>query len=91
MIQYFEKMTLSIFESLNTNFTNAVLNVFESDKSFLISIDQIDNVEFIINTFSNKIFAYRMIAKNDIIEIFLEVVFYNYTSFFDLRYDDREF
>ncbi len=89
MIQYFEKMTLNISE--NTNFTNALLNDFESDELFLISIDQIDNVEFIISTLSNKTFAHRLIAKDDIIEIFLEVVFYRYTSFSDSRYDDREF
>jgi hypothetical protein len=86
MIQYFEKMTLSISESLNTNFINAVLNDFESDKLFLMQ-----DIEFITSTFSNKTFAHRLIAKDDIIEIFFEVVFYSYTSFSDSRYDDREF
>jgi hypothetical protein len=49
------------------------------------------NIEFIINTLSNKTFAHRLIAKNDIIEILLEVIPYSYTSFFDSRYDDHDF
>ncbi len=91
MIQYFEKMTLSISESLNTNFTNAILNDFESDELFLISIDQIDNVEFITSTLSNKTFAYRLIANDDTIEILIELISYNYITSSESRYDDREF
>jgi hypothetical protein len=93
MIQYFEKMTLSISESLNTNFTNAVLNDFKSDELFLISINQIDNVEFIISTLSNKAFAHRLIAKDDIIisDITIELVSYSYITSSESRYDDREF
>jgi hypothetical protein len=89
MIQYFEKMTLSISESLNTNSTNAVLNdfeFFESDELFLMQ-----DIEFITSTLSNKTFAHRLISKDDIIEILVEVVFYSYTSFSELRYDDHEF
>jgi hypothetical protein len=91
MIQYFEKMTLSISESLNTNFTNAVLNDFESDELFLISIDQIDDVEFITSTLSNKTFAHRLIAKDDTIEVFIESISYSNITSSESRYDDREF
>jgi hypothetical protein len=83
MIQYFEKITLNTSVSLNTNLTNVDL---ESDELFLVQ-----DIEFIINTLSNKTFAHCLIAKDDIIEIFLEVVLYSYTSFSDSRYDDREF
>jgi hypothetical protein len=84
MIQYFEEMTLNISE--NTNFTNTSLNDFESDELFFVQ-----DIEFITSTLSDKAFAHRLIAKDDIIEILLEVVFYSYTSFFDSRYDDHEF
>jgi hypothetical protein len=92
MIHYFEKMTLNISESLNTDFTHAVLNDFESDELFLISIDQIDDVEFIINTLSNKTFAHRWISRNNIILASnIELVSYSYNLLTDSRYDDREF
>ncbi len=86
MIQYFEKMTLSISESLNTNFTNAALNDFEFDELFLMQ-----DIEFITNTFSNKAFAHRLIAKDDTIEILIELISYSYITSSESRYDDREF
>ncbi len=91
MIQYFEKMTLSTSESLNTNSTNAALNDFESDELFLTSVDQIDNVEFITSTLSNKAFAHRLTSKDDIIEVLIEPIPYSYTTSSESRYDDREF
>jgi hypothetical protein len=91
MIQYFEKMTLSISESLNTNFINAVLNDFESDELFLISVHQIDNVEFITSTLPNKTFAHRLISKDDTIEVLIKLISYSYITSSELWYDDREF
>jgi hypothetical protein len=91
MIQYFEKMTLSTSESLNTDFTNAFMDDFESDELFLTSIDQIDNVEFITSTLSNKAFAHRLISKDDIIEVLIELISYSYITSSESRYDDREF
>ncbi len=80
-------MTLSISESLNTNFINAVLNEFELDELFLMQ-----DIEFIINTLSNKTFAHRLILMNDIILASnIKLVSYSYISFTDSRYDDREF
>ncbi len=80
MIQYFEKITLSISESLNTNLTNAVLNDFESDELFLTSIDQIDDIVSITSTLSNKIFAHRLTSKNDIIEVLIKSISYSYIT-----------
>jgi hypothetical protein len=85
-------MTLSTsVTALNTNFISASLNDFESDELFLISIDQIDDVEFIINTLSNKTFAHRLIAKDDIVEILIKFISYSYITSSESRYDDREF
>ncbi len=79
MIQYFEKMTLSISE--NAYLTNAFLNDFELDELFLTSLEKLNNIEFIFNTFANKTFEHRLIAKNDITSaITIELVSYNYTS-----------
>ncbi len=80
-------MTLSTFKSLNTNFTNAILNHFKSDELFLMQ-----DIEFIINTLSNKIFAHRLILMNDIIlALNIKLVLYSYISFTDSRYDNRKF
>jgi hypothetical protein len=88
MIQYFEKMTLSISESLNTNFTNAVLNDFESNELFLMQ-----DIEFIISTLSNKTFAHRLISQIDIVinDITIELTLYSYVLFTESRYNDGEF
>jgi hypothetical protein len=86
-------MTLSIPESLNTNFTNAALNDFESDELFLTSFEKLSNIEFITSTFANKAFAHRLISKNDIIinDTTVELTFYSYITSSESRYDDREF
>ncbi len=76
-------MTLSIFVSLNANFTSVDL---ESNELFLVQ-----DIEFITSTLSNKIFAHRLIAKNDTIEILVELISYNYITSSESRYDDREF
>jgi hypothetical protein len=83
MIQYFEKMTLSISASLNANLTNVD---FDSDELFLVQ-----DIEFITNTLSNKTFAHRLIAKDDTIEILIELISYSYITSSESRYDDREF
>jgi hypothetical protein len=88
MIQYFEEMTLSISASLDANFTNVDL---KSNELFLISIDQIDDVEFITSTLSNKAFAHRLIAKDDTIEVLIELISYSYITSSESRCDDREF
>jgi hypothetical protein len=64
MIQYFEKITLSTSES--AHLINTFSNNFESDELFLVQ-----DIEFIINTLSNKTFAHRLTTKNDIIEILI--------------------
>ncbi len=92
MIQYFEEMTLSNpVTTLNANSISAFLNDFESDELFLTSIDQIDDVEFITNTLSNKAFAHRLTAKDDTIEVFIKLISYSYITSSESRYDDREF
>ncbi len=92
MIQYFEKMTLSTsVTALNSNLISAFLNDFEPDELFLTSIDQIDDVEFITSTLSDKTFAHRLIAKDDTIEILIESISYSYITSSESRYDDSEF
>jgi hypothetical protein len=86
-------MTLSTSTSLNADLISASLNDFESNELFLTSIDQIDDVELITSTLSNKTFAHRLTSKNDIIinDTTIELTLYSYTSSSDSRYDDREF
>jgi hypothetical protein len=85
MIQYFEKMTLSTSASLDANLINVD---FESNELFLVQ-----DIESIINTLANKIFAHRLISKNDITinDITVEFTFYSYITSSESRYDDREF
>ncbi len=83
MIQYFEKMTLNTSASLNANFISVD---FESNELFLVQ-----DIEFITSTLSNKIFAHRLISKDDIIEILIELISYSYITSSESRYDDREF
>jgi hypothetical protein len=83
MIQYFEKMTLSIPASLDADLTSVD---FESDELFLIQ-----DIEFITSTLSNKTFAHRLIAKDDTIEVLIELISYSYITSSESRYDDREF
>jgi hypothetical protein len=90
MIQYFEKMTLSILES--AHLTSTFLNDFESDELFLTSFEKLSNIEFITSTLANKIFEHRLTAKDDItFATTVELVSYSYISSSDSRYDDREF
>ncbi len=80
-------MTLSIsITALNTNLISAFVNDFESDELFLIH-----DIEFITSTLSNKAFAHRLIAKDDTIEILIELISYSYITSSESRYDDREF
>jgi hypothetical protein len=102
MIQYFEKHSISIISASistiisaisSTNFINALLIEFESNKLFLTSFDELQSIEFDIITslLANQTFEHRFFAKNCIIiTIFINESF-NFISTTDSRYDDREF
>jgi hypothetical protein len=106
MIQYFEEFSISIIPASaiisaitltisSTNITNALLIEFESNELFLISFDELQNIEFEIITslFSNQAFKHRLISKNCIIIIILinESFDFSFISITDSRYDDHEF
>jgi hypothetical protein len=68
---------------------------FESIELFLISVDELQNIEFdiTISLLANRAFKHRLIFKNCITIIVLinELFDFNFISITDLRYDDREF
>ncbi len=68
---------------------DAKLIEFESNELFLTSLDELQNIEFIINSLANKTFEHRLISK-DIINAFINESFI-YVSIIESRYDDREF
>jgi hypothetical protein len=101
MIQYFEEFSINItfasisaiiFTISSTNI-NAFLIEFEANELFLISFDELQNIEFdiITNLLANQTFKHRLISKNCIIIIILINEFFNFISTADSRYDDREF
>jgi hypothetical protein len=104
MIQYFEEFSISIiFASAitsavtltisSTNITNALLIEFESNELFLISFDELQNIEFeiTISLLSNQAFKHRFISKDCIIITALINEFFSFISIIDSRYDDHEF
>jgi hypothetical protein len=68
---------------------------FESSELFLISVDELQNIEFDTTTslLANRAFKHRLIFKNCIIIIALinESFDFNFISITDSRYDDRKF
>jgi hypothetical protein len=98
MIQYFEKISISSFANifaiisaiLSTNI-NAFLIEFESSELFLISVHELQNIKFVINSLTNQIFKHCLISKNCIIIIISINKFFNFISTIDWEYDDREF
>jgi hypothetical protein len=106
MIQYFEEFSISITSasisaiisatsSTNTSVTNALLTEFESNELFLISFDELQNIEFETTTslLSNQAFKHRMISKNciTITTSINESFDFSFISIIDSRYDDHEF
>jgi hypothetical protein len=75
------------------NFTNAFLIEFDSNELFLTTFDELQNIEFVINSLTNQTFKHRFIFKNCIIIIALinESFAFNFISIINSRYDDREF
>jgi hypothetical protein len=64
---------------------------FESNELFLTSFDELQNIEFVINSLTNQTFKHRLISKNCIIITIFINEFFNFISITDSRYDDREF
>jgi hypothetical protein len=106
MIQYFEEFSINIISASaitsaiiltisSTNIINALLIEFESNELFLISFDELQNIEFEITTslLSNQAFKHRFISKDCIIIITLinESFDFSFISITDSRYDDHEF
>jgi hypothetical protein len=96
MIQYFEEFSISIISAIisavsSTNITNALLIEFESNELFLTSFDELQNIEFVISSLTNRAFKHRLMLKNCIIITILINEPFNFTSTADSRYDDREF
>jgi hypothetical protein len=101
MIQYFEEFSIITSASISaiisaisfTNIINALLIEFESNKLFLTSFDELQNIEFeiIISSLSNQAFKHRLILKNCIIITILINEFFSFISIIDSRYDDHEF
>jgi hypothetical protein len=101
MIQYFEKHSISIISaSISTIISatsstniNALLIEFESNKLFLISVDELRNIEFgtITSLLANQTFKHRLIAENCIIITALINELFSFISTTESRYDDHEF
>jgi hypothetical protein len=69
---------------------DAKLIEFESNELFLTLFDELQNIEFIINSLANKTFKHRLISKN-IINVFINEFFdFSFISIIELKYDDRE-
>jgi hypothetical protein len=82
-----------IFAISSTNIINAFLIEFESNELFLTSFDELQNIEFVINSLTNRAFKHRLILKNCIIIIVFinELFVFNFISIINSRYDDQEF
>jgi hypothetical protein len=99
MIQYFEKHSISIISAsistiisaISSTNINALLIEFESNELFLTSFDELQNIEFVINSLANQTFKHRLISKNCIIIIIFINESFNFISTTDSRYDDRKF
>ncbi len=98
MIQYFEEFSISfsastpaITSAVSSTNTSALLTEFESSELFLISVDELQNIEFVTSSLTNRAFKHRLISKNCIIIIVLINKSFNFISTTDSRYDDREF
>jgi hypothetical protein len=64
---------------------------FESNELFLTSFDELQNIEFVTSSLTNRAFEHRLISKNCIIIIVFINELFNFISTTDSRYDDREF
>jgi hypothetical protein len=104
MVQYFEEFSMSFSASISAiisavssmniiNITNALLIEFESNELFLISVGELQNIEFVISSLADRAFKHRLISKNCIIiTVFINESFdFNFISTTDSRYDDRKF
>jgi hypothetical protein len=99
MIQYFEEFSISItsasisaiIPAASSTNTSALLIEFESNELFLISVDELQNIEFVTSSLANRTFKHRLISKNCIIIITFINESFNFTSTTDSRYDDQEF
>jgi hypothetical protein len=86
VIQYFDDLS-----SILSVIDDAKLIEFESSELFFTSLDELQNIEFIISLFTNKTFEHRLISKN-ITNVFINESFnFTFISIIESRYDDREF